>query len=237
MMDAAAFPFARAAAALVAYERNARGLAGWIHASWLAHALHAQPHALGRLRQALDAAGRANMESCSRALVRAVGVMPPEFNALRRPGPALLDCLPAEMGLQVLRMRAVWLRRAEARRLIEKRSRMQISEWIGISLDRMLNAAAQGGGNAPDINRLISRAQVPSLDRLDADQLADEGYALVMRDLHAVAPPFALLRLALPKSMPAVGWVDDAAATDTNGTAELFAQLGRLLPEWAWLFG
>lgn len=238
MMDAAAgFPFARAAAALAAYERNACDAARWAHPTWLTHMLRAEPYALARLHQALETVGRTSVESYSRALLRAAGVMLPDFNALCRPGAALLDCLPARMGMQVLRMRAVRLRRAEARRLIEKRIRLQLSEWIGIPLDRLLSHNPQRA-NAPDVGRFVSRGQVPPLDKLDADELAYEGYALVMRDLRAIAPPFPLLRLALPKSVPGVGWLDEGSgATDAGGTTELFAQLAHLLPEWGWLFG
>lgn len=239
MMNAAiAFPFARAAAALAAYERNARDAARWSHLSWFAFLLRSEPHALGLFRQALDTAKRSNIDTCSKALLRAASVIPPNFAALRTPGAALLDCLPADTGIRVLRMRAVSLRRSEARRLIEKRSRMQLSEWLGIPLDHLVSQSAQSGANAPDIGRYIARNEMPPLDRLDADALTYEGYALVMRDLRCVATPFPLLRLALPKAMPNIAWMrDSAGAIDMNGTAELFAQLPQLLPEWAWLFG
>lgn len=238
METATAFPFARAAAALAAYERNAREAARWAHASWFGSALRIETRALDLLRQAIESAGRKEVDLCSRALLRAAGVTQPGFGVLRASGPALLDCLPARLGLQVLRMRAVRLRRAEARRLIEKRSRMQLSEWLGIPLDQVMNQGGSTSGNAPDIARLIERGQMPALDRLDAQALTFEGYALVIRDLRSVAPPFPLLRLALPKTLPDTGWMREGAAqVDPNGTAELFAMLPKLLPEWAWLFG
>lgn len=238
MEAAAAFPFARAAAALGAYERNARDAARWAHPSWLASILRVEAHALDLFRQALASAGRKEVDLCSKALLRAAGVTSPEFGVLRRGGPALLDCLPAPLGLQVLRMRAVRLRRAEARRLIEKRSRMQLSEWLGISLDRLIDQGGASSGNAPDIARFVGPGQVPSLDRLDAQALTFEGYALLMRDLRCIVSPFPLLRLALPKTVPDTGWMQTGAGeVDPNGTSELFALLPRLLPEWACLFG
>ena len=238
MEAAAAFPFARAAAALGAYERNARDAARWVHTSWWASILRVETHALDLLRQALASAGRQEVDLCSQALLRAAGVTSPEFGALRRGGPAMLDCLPAAVGVQVLRMRAVRLRRAEARRLIEKRSRMQLSEWLGISLDQLINQAGTTSGNAPDIARFVGRGQMSALDRLDAQALTFEGYALLMRDLRSIAPPFPLLRLALPKTVPDPEWMQAGAGeVDPSGTSELFALLPKLLPEWAWLFG
>lgn len=238
MESAAAFPFARAAAALAAYERNARDAARWAHASWFASVLRIETHALDLLRQALESAGRREVDACSQALLRATGVRAPEFVALRRAGPALFDCLPAQLGIQVLRMRAVRLRRAEARRLIEKRSRMQLSEWLGIPLDQLINQGGPVSGNAPDIARFIGRGQMPPLDSLDAQALTFEGYALLMRDLRSIAPPFPLLRLALPKTIPGTEWMQESAGDiDPSGTSELFTLLPKLLPEWAWLFG
>lgn len=238
MEAAAAFPFARAAAALGAYERNARDVARWAHPSWIASILRVETHALDLLREALACAGCKEVDLCSQALLRAAGVAPPEFGVLRRGGPALLDCLPAPLGLQVLRMRAVRMRRAEARRLIEKRIRLQLSEWLGISLDRLINQGGAASGNAPDIARFVGRGQMPALDRLDAQALTLEGYTLLMRDLRSIAPPFPLLRLALPKTVPDTGWMQAGAGDiDPSGTSELFALLPKLLPEWAWLFG
>jgi type III secretion system HrpB4-like protein len=238
MQAAVAFPFARAAAALQAYERNARDAALWADRSWFATALRVETQPLERVRHALESAGRKEVDLCSRALLRAAGVLPPEFGTLLRAGPALLDCLPAQVGLRVFRMRAVRLRRAQARRLIDKRTRTQLSEWLGMPLDHLINQGSARSGNAPDIDRFAGRAQIPSLDRLDAQALSFEGYALLMRDLRSIAPPFPLLRLALPKTIPATAWLhDDAGQLDPNGTSELFALLPKLLPEWAWLFG
>ena len=238
MQAAAAFPFARAAAALSAYERNARDAARWAHTSWFASALRVDADVLVPFRQALESAGRKEVDLCSRALLRAAGVTPPDLGVLRRSGPAVLDCLPAQLGLQVLRMRAVRLRRAEARRLVEKRSRMQLSEWAGIPLDQLINQAASTSGNAPDIARFVGRGLMLPLDRLDEQALTVEGYGLLMRDLRSIAAPFPLLRLALPKTLPDTGWTQAGAVDiDPNGTSELFALLPKWLPEWAWLFG
>jgi hypothetical protein len=90
MESATAFPFARAAAALAAYERNARDAARWAHASWFGSALRIETRALDLLRQAIESAGRKEVDLCSRALLRAAGVTQPGFGVLRASGPALL---------------------------------------------------------------------------------------------------------------------------------------------------
>jgi type III secretion system HrpB4-like protein len=221
MTASTAFPFARAAAAFAAYERNARDAVHWVHPSWLAAALGVDAGALDGLRAALATAARAQVEACSLALLRTLGVPAPSFDALRAPNLAVLDALPPQWGLRVLRMRSLALRRADVRRLIDKRNRMQLSEYVGVSLDR-----------------LTGRGLLPALDRLDADTLACEGYALMARDACSVAAPFGLLRLALPRNLPASPWLDDGGRElDAGGTARLVARLPELLPEWAWLFG
>lgn len=237
MTASTAFPFARTAAAFAAYERNAREAVCWVHPSWLAGALNVEAGALAGLRAALTTAARAQVEACSLALLRALGVQAPSFDALRAPNLAVLDALPPQWGLRVLRMRSLALRRADVRRLIDKRNRMQLSECVGVPLDR-LTGGTSGTANAPDITRLTARGLLPALDRLDADTLAYEGYALMTRDARSIAAPFALLRLALPRDLPASPWLDDGGRElDAGGTARLVARLPELLPEWAWLFG
>lgn len=164
-----------------------------------------------------------------------------QASASARPNAALLDVLPAQTGLQVLRMRALSFRRAEARRLIDKRSRSQLSEWAGVGIDRLTQDAHLA--DAPDTARLAARAAMPPLAELDAAALAIEGCALLLRDLATAdqtSPrvPFPLLRLALPRVLPTPPWLAAVPPQlDGLGTARLFARLSELLPEWAWLFG
>lgn len=254
-----AFPFARAAAVLAAYERNAREAVRWVHSSWLAAALGVEPVRLDGLRAALANAKREQSEACSLALLRALGVQAPPFDAMQAPNLAMLDALPPKWGLRVLRMRSLVLRRADVRRLIDKRTRMQLTEWVGVPLDRLTSGATSGAAgaagttgatgatgaiptsataNAPDTALLTARGKLPALDRLDADTLAYEGYALLMRDSRSIAAPFALLRLAVPRNLPASPWLDAGGRElDAGGTAQLLARLPELLPESAWSFG
>lgn len=231
------FPFARMAAAFAAYESNARDAVRWAHRSWLAAALRVSVGEADQVSAAFAGANRAQVDAASLALVRMAGMQPPQFTALRAPSPAVLDALPLEWGLRVLRMRALVLRRAEVRRLIDKRSRNQLSDWIGIPVDR-LTEGAPGAANTADIGRLSARMPVPALDSLDAQALACEGCALMMCDAPVGATPFSLLRLALPREFRAPSWLGDSRGEgDDGGTMRLLARLPELIPEWAWLFG
>ncbi|MFM2463168.1 type III secretion protein HrpB4 [Paraburkholderia sp. RL17-368-BIF-A] len=254
----AAFPFSRAAAALAAWQRNANDAARWAHPSWWAPALDVSPATVSAsfdaLRDALASTGTGAAAACSRALLRAAGVPLPDFDSLRAPSPLVLDALPVDDALRVLRMRALLLRRAEVRRLIDKPSRRRLAEWIGMPLERLGAAPRRPGAdrasaNVPDVARLVARGHLPSLEELDAERLAYEGYALIARDvalsasdaqeaaLFAWPRPCPLLRLALPRDLPPPWPATTARELDTGGTAFLFAQLPELLSEWAWLFG
>ncbi|CAE6731580.1 type III secretion protein HrpB4 [Paraburkholderia haematera] len=260
-------PFMRVAAALDSYRRNLASAAHWADPSWNAAMLGANAAQLECWRGALTRAGAAAVERCSQALAEAAGVKPPSFATLTqtalKPTPAgtaqpnavLLDVLPVHHALQVLRMRALSFRRAEARRLIDKRTRSQLSEWTGVGIDRLTQDAHLA--DAPDIALLAARAAMPPLTALDAGTLAVEGCALLLRDLggaHAAngaggasgasAPgdgtrvPFPLLRLALPRVLPTPAWLAAVPeGLDAPGSARLFARLSDLLPEFAWLFG
>jgi type III secretion system HrpB4-like protein len=232
------FPFKRMAAAFAAYERNARDAARWAHPSWLAAALGVAADELEPLRTALPGASRARVDALSRALACVAGVVPPAFDALRAPNLAVLDALPPEWGLRVLRMRALLLRRADVRRLIDKRSRTQLSEWIGIPIDRLTDGVPETT-DAQEIVRLPGRSALPAVGALDAQSLAGEGCALVMRDAAAGGAPFSLLCLALPRDLRTPPWLNDGGthALDAGGTRRLLARLPELIPEWAWLFG
>ncbi|MFM0646997.1 type III secretion protein HrpB4 [Paraburkholderia bryophila] len=272
-------PFQRMAAALGAYRRNLASVARWADPSWSAALLGADVTQLEAWRGALERAGAAAVETCSLALADAAGVKPPSFAALThtalkpsasgaaQPNAVLLDVLPVRHALQVLCMRALSFRRAEARRLIDKRTRSLLAEWTGVGVDRLTQDAHLA--DAPDIARLATRAAMPPLTALDANALAVEGCALLLRDLgsasavqgmhdtqgmyagqagytgqagHVVGEanrlPFPLLRLALPRVLPAPAWLAAVpAALDAPGSARLFARLSDLLPEFAWLFG
>nr|WP_254596282.1 type III secretion protein HrpB4 [Paraburkholderia phenoliruptrix] len=202
----AAFPFSRTAAALAAWQRNAREAARWAHPSWWAPALDVAPEAMSAsfnaLFDALAGAQAGALAACSRALLRAAQVPMPGFESLRAPNPVVLDALPVHDGLRVLRMRALLLRRAEVRRLIDKPSRRRLAQWVGVPLERIgaaptqvATAPARGPANAPapvpahvsDATRLVARGHLPPLEEIDGERLACEGYALIARDRQEAA--------------------------------------------------
>ena len=231
------FPFARTAAAFGAYERNIRDAAHWAHPSWWAAALGVAADAVEPIRAALQGAARTQVEAVSRTLTSVAGVRIPSLDALRAPNPAVLDALPPEWGLRVLRMRALMPRLADVRRLIDKRSRQQLSDWIGVPIDR-LTEGVYDPASVPEIARMTVRASLPSLDSLDAHALACEGCALFRRDAPAGVVPFSLLCLALPRDMRTPSWVHQSGDEfDRYGSARLLARLPELIPEWGWLFG
>ncbi|MGF6483160.1 type III secretion protein HrpB4 [Paraburkholderia sp. JPY419] len=240
-------PFIRAAAALRTYRANAGEAARWMHPSWTLFLLALDAAQLADWNRALALSSPAAVERVSLALCASAGVAAPSIETLSQPAlrprpqgaspnPSLIDVVPAVTGLQVLRMRALSFRRTEVRRLIDRRSREQLSAWAGCSVDSLCHDAHLA--EAPDIARLGMRAGIMPLGDLDADALSLEGLILMQRDLEMQAPPCPLLGLALPRMLHPPAWiVGMPREIDSPGTARLFARLPELLPEWAWLFG
>ncbi|WP_321926253.1 type III secretion protein HrpB4 [Burkholderia sp. BCC1998] len=272
-------PFRRAAAVLAAWQRNATSVLQWAHPSWLASALAiGEADALALTRATVERSGagapadtmpatgegavdsargsRAHLDVCSLALLRSVGLAWPELDALARPGAMRLDVLPPELGLCVLRIRALRFRRGEIRRIVDKRTRTNVVQWAGVPVDVLTREMPNERAAVPDIGQMSARVPIPPIAALDGDTLALEGLALLQRDLRSAVSPCPLLRLALPRaaaggrdgtSMAARGagesrmnghWVEQVPAeVDQHGTDAVFAQLPNLFPEWAWLFG
>jgi type III secretion system HrpB4-like protein len=219
-MHANVTPARRIAAALNAWQDNARTALSWVHASWPAGVL-----ALGEddARALTSAIGSVeHREACSLAFLKSAQIASPSLD-----GP-FFDALPIETGLRVLRLRALQFRRGEIRRIVDKRTRMSVLHWAGVSSLEHLTRDVLA---APDIARL----SIPPVAMLDADALAFEGLALIERD---TSSPCALLRCALPRAAAHASWVGRVPRElDQHGTQALIAQLPELLPEWSWLFG
>jgi len=230
----AAFPFSRTAAALAAWQRNASEAARWAHPSWWAPALDVPPAtacaAFDALRDALASTRAAALAACSRALLRAADVALPSFDSLRAPNPAVLDALPVEVGLRVLRMRALLLRRAEVRRLIDKQSRRRLAHWVGVPLERLAFAPGQGAAHAALGNEWAQAAPGNELARLLADMPADlptKVSAKAPRYVPANAPDVA--RLVARGDLPPLDEIDDERLA-----YEGYALLARDMQEAAW---
>jgi type III secretion system HrpB4-like protein len=224
-------PAQRGARALSAWERNACAAFSWAHPSWIAGALAIGEAEALMLSRAL---GGDRNESLSHAFLQSARLPPPDLEALAHVHVARLDALPIEIGLRVLRLRALRFRRSEVRRIVDKRTRTAVLQWAGIPLDRLTNETDEERLNAPDVTRL----SLTPVALLDADTLALEGHALIARDLNAVRSPCPLLRLALPCASTGTRWIDALPRDlDAQGTQALIARLPEYLPEWSWLFG
>lgn len=259
-------PYRRAAAVLAAWQCNARGVLQWAHPSWLASALAIDEAAARALTRAVVEQGdagatrpRVGFDACSLSLLRSVGPGLPELDAFADPGAMRLDAAPPEIGLRVLRIRALRFRRGEIRRIVDKRTRASVVQFAGIPLERLTGESPNERLAVPDIGQMSARVPIPPVAMLDGDALALEGHALIKRDLRSAGSPCPLLRLALPRDAAGMRdsnstsssdsgdprdprarrhWVEQIPAdVDQHGSAALFAQLPNLLPEWAWLFG
>ncbi|CAH2902509.1 MAG: hypothetical protein PCALPYG88_5862 [uncultured Paraburkholderia sp.] len=220
---------------LASYEQNLRMAIRWVHGSWLTRALGLGEADALALRERLQ---RGPCEDVSLALMRALPFAPPSLERLIGVPAARLDALPIEQGLAALCIRALLLRRAQVRRLIDRNTRVRLAQWAGCPLDRITGSTAADTLAAPDLTRVLGAAAVPSLESLEHTQLALEGYALLAREPQAGDVPCALLRFALPYDAQHAAWLDAVpAALDESGTGVLHARLAEFLPEYPWLSG
>ncbi|WP_118179573.1 type III secretion protein HrpB4 [Paraburkholderia phosphatilytica] len=241
-------PFVRAASALRSCRDNMADAARWMHPSWPMALMNLDAAQCAQWSRAVDDASPAARERASFALCASAGADALSIEQLSQPmllaradgtvpNPVLLDVCPAALGLQILRMRALSFRRAEARRLIDKRTRALLSGWAGVPVDQLCLDAHLA--EAPNVAMLHSQIRMPVLASLDADALAVEGLLLIARDSGSRhITPCPLLRCALPRDLPMPAWLAKLSVEiDSMGTVRLFARLPALLPEWAWLFG
>jgi type III secretion system HrpB4-like protein len=229
-------PFERAAAALRAYEHNARNAIEWADASWLAAALGTTTAVVQDLQVAWRNAQRTQMDLASYALLSMNSVTAPMVKSLIAGHAAMFDMLPVDQGLRMLRVRALLFRGAQVRRVIDNASRRRLADWAGISLD-LISQAATG---APDIAALPMAPLMTPLDEIDAQTLVQEGYWLIVRDERDAARsmPCTLLRLALPREANLPRWLNAKVShLDKDGTQNLINHIPAWLPEWKWLFG
>ncbi|WP_414448566.1 type III secretion protein HrpB4 [Burkholderia sp. 22PA0099] len=250
-MDSPAFyPPQRVAAALSGYRDNLDTAALWADPSW-----SSLPD--NGWRDALTRASSAARRACSQAMARAAGVREPPFGAFAtpavlglaghgapaaspKPNLALLDALPIAQSLAVLRMRSLSFRRVEVRRLIDKHTRSRLAEWTGVHPDAIAQDAH--AADAPDVAHLSMKTGLPPLARLDAIDMAAEGWLLFVRDAGGLNGPGearapSLTRLALPRALTPPASLPAASGLDAAGSIRLLARMPELLPEVAWLFG
>jgi type III secretion system HrpB4-like protein len=242
-------PFVRTAWALKAHSRNLTDAARWMHPSWIKRWLELDDAQFEVWAAAVARASDQAVRDVSLALSGCAGIAAAPF-AHALPEPALsngsqgllpdhrlLDVCAPSVGLQILRMRALWFRRAEARRIIDKRMRTQLSAWIGLRLDTLLGRP--DADDPPDMAILQIRCGAPALAELDAQALCAEGLAMIGRDAGAGSgESMSTLKYALPDSLsPPAWWEAVNPDADKWGTVSLFERLPELLSEWKWLFG
>ncbi|CAB3764332.1 type III secretion protein HrpB4 [Paraburkholderia humisilvae] len=242
-------PFMRMASALQAHARNLSNAVHWMHPSHIQALLELDDAQFDRWTTSISRASNQAVRNVSLALCRYAGIVnPSSAHTWTEPvsqtgaegvrlNAGLLDVCAPPTGLQILRMRALWFRRTETRRIIDKRVRVQLSEWAGVRLDMLLNSPY--ASDSPDMAELQMRFGAPALADLDAQALCAEGLALIERDVGAAAGEvLQVLRYALPHALTVPHWLSAAnPQADKRGTARVFEGLAQWLPEWAWLFG
>lgn len=214
-------PVRSIAEVLARFEANRRNLLTWIDGSWL-------PAWAARLAPA------AWPEAASSALARVLGLRLPELEACRASDPALaaLATLSVDEVLTVLRVRALWFRRNELRRLIGRDSREHCAQLVGTPHAAGLLRHIQAEPDGPQIEPL-RRAGLPALDVLTVTRAAWEGWCLMSRD-GALPPegPVQLVRLALPRELAEPDWLKVCdRSLDGDGSVQTLKLLPYLYPE------
>jgi Bacterial type III secretion protein (HrpB4) len=245
--------------ALHEFQTNVNSAFCWAHSSWISFVLDRSDFETNRLIDAIrplfdgSMQGRENgtrhMETdghrshCSRLLVQACRVKRENLNEFGRVGVAILDCLPIHTSLRALRIRAVLERKDELRYLIDRRSRHVVEECIELSIDRLLSELNHTQLSIKLIKNKRSKNSVPlDFDKVTKEDLALVGYKLVLRDygeqalhrLFCLALPYnEVRRMAVEVECGLVS----SASDGENGTEWLLGNIGRLVPECAWLSG
>ncbi|UVE69356.1 type III secretion protein HrpB4 [Burkholderia pyrrocinia] len=247
-------PQQRAAVLLDSYRRNFAKAICCADPSWTCALLGIDDSRYAVWRATLEQVGEAARDKYSQAIARAAGVTRPSLDMLlepalrepahgsidatRIPNLALLDVLPHEIGLAILRMRALSLRSAEVRLLIDRQTRSRISAWTGVHPDAFMHDPNSIG--VTDAAWLNTKVGMPPLVSHDALTLSIEGWMLLLRDTGAdlSSDLITLRRLALPRNLVAPHWLVKLPPRLNAFCGEhLFARLPRLLPEHAWVFG
>lgn len=223
----------RLARLLVGYERNVRTAVDWVHPSWLDTLL---PPGVPEL--AVDAPDR---ELLSLALVARLGVVEPPLESFSMGPAADLGAWTKDDALLVLKVRALLFRRGELRSWIDRPSRARVSEWLGEDATQLV-LALQRLPDAPKIEQVVRAGLAQELAVLSAERLAWEGWCLFSSDgSWTEAGPSSLLRLALPREMPALRrMIRQAALGDAAQRADserIPGQLKLWFPERTWSSG
>ncbi len=214
-------PVRRIAQVLARFEANRRDLLAWMDRSWL-------PAWAERFAPGL------RCEEGARALAHAIGLGLPRLDACAAADLAQgsLAMLSVEQVLTMLRVRSLWFRRNELRRLVGRASRDHCAQLIGTGSAAGLLRHIQAATDGPQIEPL-RRAGMPAVDTLTGQAAAWEGWCLFRRDgVLPVDGPADLVRLALPREWSEPDWLAGCDRTiDTDGSARTLEFLPHLFPE------
>lgn len=179
------------AAALTQDESNRRTMFEWADRSWLAD-----------MPSLDETGGAAALTAYAPRWLELVGAPPLSLNLLRG-YVGLLMALPISSMLRMLRLRALWPRRAQLRHWIDRPRRIWLAGCVGHAA---ADALRRDGASALGVPAWI--AQAPALDTMSASELAWEGYCLFACDgLWPEDGALPLARVAMPRDAGVPPWI------------------------------
>jgi len=204
---------------LLKYQGNRLALFDWIHPGWLDTELFRRPADVSqsshrRLARGID------------AWLSAAGTAVPPLEAFRGEH-ALLGALPLDDALDALRLRALFLRRAELRYWVDRDSRERVLRWLGRHGSAALRWLIETS-NTPALDRLMRDYDMRPLDELDDLELAWEGYCLFAASgLCERSMPAALLRFVWAQDAMEPRWLSaHDASVHADDSGKVMRRLG-----------
>lgn len=204
------------AATLTQDEANRRSMFQWAHPSWYSGVL-----------ADTGAADSPAWAGYAPRWLELVGFAPLPLQAFQGRA-ALLASLPIPSTIRILRLRAIWPRRAELRHWIDRPRRMRLVSSVGAAAAEALrrdSASALGGAGWLE--------KSPALDAMSDEALAWDGYCFFECDgVWADTAWLPLVRAALPRTAKAATWIERyRQATDPDDSAAVFGYLPLIRPE------
>lgn len=229
---------------LARYEHNRSTAIEWLDRSWLPSWLadESVPYAALATPDCIEALMRAvslPALDTSAVLDRSAQGVHGAFGACHVRCSARLASLPVPDQLRVLRLRSLYFRRGEVRRVVDLQRRSRLAASLGNDGAAQLRWL-QSLPDAPEMPALARTIGAPTLESLDEAALAWEGYCLLERDGIVVPsePNAAMLRRALPRAFAEPAWLARCAREiDANGGEIVANRLPIMFPECAWSFG
>jgi len=203
-------------AALAQDEANRRSAFEWADRSWCANAL---PRGGAPAAPALAA--------CAPRWLARIGMAPQPLRALRGPAGSLA-ALPMADLLRLLRLRALWPRRAELRNWIDRPRRARLAANVGQAAAEALRRDSVSALRVP-----AWLEASPELEAMSDEALAWDGYCLfACDDIWPEDGPPPLVRVALPRDAAVPPWIMRyRSAVDAGDRAAVLGYLPLIAPE------